>query len=66
MQGTGANGELSRYRCARGLFKSGKTCCRQKGLIYQAAVTEVRSFSGELIKRRVAKLLPVPRIVTLP
>jgi len=31
MQGTGANGESSRYRCARGLFKSGKTLLPPKG-----------------------------------
>jgi len=31
MQGTGANGEWSRCRCARGLFKSGKTVLPPNG-----------------------------------
>jgi len=43
MRATGANGESSQYRCARVCLNPEKPWCRQTGLIYRAAVTDVRS-----------------------
>ncbi len=48
------------------LAKLGEYCERLTVSPHQPAVTVDRNFRGASIVRRISKLLPVPRIVTLP
>jgi hypothetical protein len=48
------------------LAKLGEYCERLTVSPYQPAATVDRNFRGASTVRRISKLLPVPRIVTLP